>query len=68
MAGLAAGKRGHEACTNVWEIMMPSRGFRLSRLQLERIFQIASDAKVNVNHVVKCLLDLGLGVWGRMTG
>jgi hypothetical protein len=44
-----------------------SRGFRFSRLQLERIFDAAADVHTNANHLVKCLLDLGLGVWGRLT-
>ena len=47
--------------------MVASRGFRLSHLQLERIFDVAGDLHANVNQVVKCLLDLGLGVWGRLS-
>jgi len=46
---------------------MASRGFRLSHLQMERIFDIAADVHANANQVVKCLIDLGLGVWGRLT-
>lgn len=45
--------------------MVASRGFRLSHLQLERIFDVAGDLHANVNQVVKCLLDLG--VWGRLS-
>lgn len=47
--------------------LIPSRGFRLSHLQLDRVFDIAADLHANANQVVKCLIDLGLGVWGRLS-
>ena len=46
---------------------MTSRGFRLSRLQLERVYDVGSDVHANANQVVKCLVDLGLNVWERLT-
>jgi len=46
---------------------MTSRGFRFSHLQLERIYDVAADAHANANHVVKCLVDLGLNVWKRLS-
>ena len=47
---------------------MPSRGFRLSHLDLEKIHDIAHEyADRNANRVVRCLLDLGLAVWNRLT-
>lgn len=46
---------------------MTSRGFRLSHLQLEKIFNAGGEVHANANQVVKCLIDLGLGVWGRLS-
>jgi len=39
----------------------------LSRLQLEKIFDAAGDVHANANQIVKCLIDLGLGVWERLS-
>jgi len=46
---------------------MSSRGFRLSRLMLERIYDVAGEMGSNANQIVKCVVDLGLGVWERLT-
>jgi len=46
---------------------MSSRGFRLSHLQLERVYDIASELHANPNQVVKSLVHLGLEIWGRLT-
>jgi isopropylmalate/homocitrate/citramalate synthase len=34
---------------------------------MEQIFQAAADVHANANQMVKCLIDLGLGVWGRLS-
>lgn len=39
----------------------------MSYLQLEKIFDAAGDVHANANQIVKCLIDLGLGVWERLT-
>jgi hypothetical protein len=44
-----------------------SRGFRFAALQMEQVFQAASDVHANGNQMVKCLVDLGLKVWGRLS-
>jgi len=46
---------------------MPSRGFRLSHLQMEHICDVASEFRANPNQVVKSLIHLGLEIWGRLT-
>ena len=46
---------------------MTSRGFRLAHLQLERIYNVTAEVHANANQVVKCLIDLGLNVWERLT-
>ena len=46
---------------------MSSRGFRLSHLQMEHIYDVASELHANPNQVVKALVHLGLEIWGRLT-
>lgn len=46
---------------------MSSRGFRLSRLDLERVYDVASEVHANANQAVRCLVSLGLEVWLKLT-
>jgi len=46
---------------------LTSRGFRLAHLQMERIYDLTSEVHANANQVVKCLIDLGLNVWARLS-